>query len=287
MAPLALLGAALASHGVERTVATRLTGHRLGVASEVVVIAVAFALTSAYNRLKVPTSTIQILVFSLIGTALATQAGVRWSKIGVLAILWVVAPLAACILGFALTHAFDRLAGGFQRSTNRAAASARRGLGAGRLGLMLVLVGAVASFAMGGNDVANAAGPLVGAKVLSPVTAGTLGGVGLALGVLTYGRPLLSRVAFEIVHVDRTMATAAQAVQGGVVLATVAFGLFTSMNQALVGAIAGTGLARGRQTVDLATLRGILRGWLLGPAAGLAVAFVVAHLLLAVGAHLR
>jgi PiT family inorganic phosphate transporter len=140
---------------------------------------------------------------------------------------------------------------------------------------------------MGSNDVANAAGPVVGAKLLSPATAGTLGGVGLALGVLTYGRPLLSRVAFEIVHVDRTMATAAQAVQGGVVLATVAFGLFTSMNQALVGAMAGTGVARGKQTVDLATLAAILRGWLLGPAAGLAVAFLVAQLLLAVGAHVR
>jgi PiT family inorganic phosphate transporter len=111
-----------------------------------------------------------------------------------------------------------------------------------------------------------------------------LGGIGLAVGVLTYGRPLLSRVAFEIVHVDRTMATAAQAVQGGVVLVTVAFGLFTSMNQALVGSMAGAGLARGRQTVDAVTLVAILRGWLLGPAAGLAVAFLVAHLLLAVGA---
>jgi hypothetical protein len=32
------------------------------------------------------------------------------------------------------------------------------------------------------------------------------------------------------------------------------------------------------------TLGAILRGWLLGPAAGLGVAFAVAHLLLAVGA---
>ena len=50
------------------------------------------------------------------------------------------------------------------------------------------------------------------------------------------------------------MATAAQLVQAAVVLAAVAFGFFTSMNQALVGAMAGAGFARGRETVHLATL---------------------------------
>lgn len=288
MAPLALLGAALASHGVEHTVGSRLTHHQLGVAAAVVVIAVAFALTSAYNRVRVPTSTIQILVFSLVGIALATRAGVRWRSVGILAILWVAAPFIACILGFALTRGFDQIGTRFRRPRPGTASYgwASRWNRAGQLGLALVLVGAFASFAMGGNDVANATGPVVGAKVLSPFTAGALGGLGLAAGVLTYGRPLLSRVAFEIVHVDRTMAAAAQAVQAAVVLAAVGFGLFTSMNQALVGAMAGAGLARGRRTVELSTLAAILRGWLLGPAAGLGVAFLSARLLRAAGASL-
>jgi PiT family inorganic phosphate transporter len=82
-------------------------------------------------------------------------------------------------------------------------------------------------------------------------------------------------VAFEIVEVDRAMATAAQLVQAGVVLAAVAFGFFTSMNQALVGAMAGAGFARGRETVHLATLLSILQGWVLGPAGALAAGFVL------------
>ncbi len=63
MAPLALLGAALASHPVETTVALHLTSRRLDLTDEIVVIALAFALTSAYNHIKLPTSTIQLLVF--------------------------------------------------------------------------------------------------------------------------------------------------------------------------------------------------------------------------------
>ncbi|HVS84742.1 MAG TPA: inorganic phosphate transporter [Gaiellaceae bacterium] len=255
MAPLTFAGAALASHAVEKRVGSGLTHDRLSVTAQVVVIGVAFATTTAFNGARVPTSTIQILVFSVAGVALATRAGVRWSEIGKLAIVWLSAPLAATALGFALTRALDRIP-----------------LGAAT-GAALVVVGAAASFAMGANDVANASGALVGTGTLGPLAAGALGGAGLAVGVLVSGKPLLRRVAFEIVQVDRPMATAAQLVQAAVVLAAVAFGFFTSMNQALVGAMAGAGLARGRHTVRVATLLAIVRGWLLGPAAALAAGY--------------
>ena len=48
----------------------------------------------------------------------------------------------------------------------------------------------------------------------------------------------------------------------------------TSMNQALVGAMAGAGFACGRETVHLATLVSILQGWVLGPAGALAAGLV-------------
>ncbi len=139
---------------------------------------------------------------------------------------------------------------------------------------------------MGANDVANATGSLVATHTFSPLLAGVIGGAGLAAGVLTWGRPLLHRVAFEIVTVDRAMATAAQLVQAAVVLAAVAFGFFTSMNQALIGAMTGTAAARGRHTVHAAALLGILRGWLIGPGAGITLAYTITRLLIATtGAH--
>ncbi|HEX4716026.1 MAG TPA: inorganic phosphate transporter, partial [Ktedonobacteraceae bacterium] len=52
-------------------------------------------------------------------------------------------------------------------------------------------------------------------------------------------------------------------------------GFFTSMNQALIGAMAGTGLARGRETVQRKQMLGILRGWLIGPLSGLILAFIL------------
>ncbi|MGH9054268.1 MAG: inorganic phosphate transporter, partial [Acidimicrobiales bacterium] len=204
MAPLALVGAAFASHGVERTVAHRLTTTAPGTGAEVVIVAVAFALTTIYNRLKVPTSTIQILVFSVVGTSLGAGLGVRWTTIGTLAIVWVLAPVVAAGLGYVLTRLLSSVGAALPAAWGR--------LSWPLLGAGLVVVGGAASFTMGGNDVANATGALVAVHAFSPLTAGAVGGAGLASGVLTYGRKLLDRVAFEIVELDRAMATAAQAV---------------------------------------------------------------------------
>jgi PiT family inorganic phosphate transporter len=295
MAPLTLAGATFASHGVEHTVGHGLlVGGGLSVAGLVIVIGVAFGLTSAFNGLRIPTSTIQILVFSVVGAGLAAGAGVQWAHIEELLVVWALAPVVAIGLGYGLTKALDlvpgvRLEVGEDPVAHGAPAppSARTAASAGAgLAAALVAVGALASFTMGSNDVANATGSLVGAHLLGPLAAGFVGGLGLAAGVLTWGRPLLRRVAFDVVTVDRPMATAAQLVQAAVVLGAVGFGLFTSMNQALVGAMAGAGVARGRRSVHAATLLGILRGWVIGPGAGVALAYGLTRLAVAVaGGH--
>ncbi len=301
MAPLALVGAAFASHGVEHTVGRDLlAGAGLSVPGLVIVLGVAFGLTSACNVLRIPTSTIQILVFSVVGAGLAAGVGVHWSTIATLAAIWVAAPPVAAAAGYTLTKVLDRVPA--VRVEARAVGAALA-IGAGGtaqapvgdppapapgswLAGALVAVGALASFTMGANDVANATGSLVGTHIASPLVAGAVGGAGLAAGVLTWGRPLLRRVAFEIVTVDRPMAAAAQLVQAGVVLAAVGFGFFTSMNQALVGAMAGSAAARGRHTVHTSTLLGILRGWVVGPGAAIALAFAVTRAVAAAaGAH--
>jgi len=262
MAPLALLGAATASGKVAATVGHKLiaaTPTRLG---EVVVVAVAFAVTAAYNVLRIPTSTIQLLVGSVAGVAVGASVGVRWDTIATLAAIWVAAPPLAAALGYLGGRTLGRVT---------------------RVGGALVLVGGAASFAMGANDVALASGALVGPGVLSAHVAGLVCGVALALGVLITGRRLLDRIAFDIVDVDRATATAAQLVQALVILVAVSFGYFTSMNQALVGAMAGAGTARGQHSVHRRTLVGIARGWLVGPPSSFALALVASLVVQASG----
>ncbi len=254
MAPLALAGAALASGKVATTVGRKLIAETPTRTGEVVILAAAFSVTALYNRVRIPTSTIQILVGAVVGLAVAASAGVHWHTIGVLVVIWVAAPPIAAVLGFAGGKTFARVT---------------------RVGGALLAVGCLASFAMGANDVALASGALVAPGILGAHAAGLLCGVGLGLGVLITGRGLLDRVAFDIVDLDRATATAAQLVQALVILVAVSFGYFTSMNQALVGAMAGAGAARGRNRVNTKTLLGIVRGWVTGPPTSFALALAV------------
>ncbi len=268
MAPLALLGAVLASGAVETTV-----GHgilvpptvALGIALAIVLSAL--VLTSAYNFLTIPTSTIQILVFSAVGVAIGAGIGVRWSTIAGLLVLWATAPFAAFGLGYVIVRVADRL-----RPPSPRTADLARIAVAGLVG-----VGAAASFAMGANDVSNASGAFVMTGLFGLMLAALIGGVGLALGVLTWGRPLLKTVAYDIVQLDARMAISAQLAQSIVILVSVTFGFFTSMNQALVGSMIGTGIARRQRTVLGKAVRGILAGWALGPVSGAALGFALVN----------
>jgi PiT family inorganic phosphate transporter len=217
-----------------------------------VIVSAAFILTTVYTYYKIPTSTIQILVFCIVGTGIAAGIPVSWSTIVKLAVTWVLAPAAALALAYGGTKVLHRYA-----SPPWA----------------LVLVGIAASFVLGANDVANAVGVWSMVHLGNAMFAGFSGGCAMAVGALTWGRRILQRVAFEIVDVDRATATAAQGVQAVVVIAAVAQGFFTSMNQALVGAMSGAAVANGR-AINRANLSAIIRGWLISPVSGFAFCFI-------------
>ena len=270
MAALTLIGAAFFSHRVLANVGHNiLVADRLGDVPAIIIIAAAFVLTTLFTQRRIPTSTIQILVFCVIGVGAALGLAIRWRTIWHLVVLWVLAPVAACALGFLFTKLFDRMP-----------AFAASGA-AGAIGRALIVVGAAASLTMGANDVSNATAVFLATEFSGPCAAGLIGGIGLAVGVLTWGRPLLERVAFDVVKMDMAMATAAQLVQALVVLSAVFFGYFTSMNQALIGAMAGAGLARGRETIDRKVVLAMLRGWIIGPGAGAALGYIAARAWLA------
>lgn len=288
MAVLAFVGAVVASHAVELTVGLHMIqSTHVTLWGAVAIIAAAFILTTIYTAAKVPTSTIQILVFAVAGMAFGAGIGIHWSTIGQLALVWVLAPPVATGLGYVFTHGFDRVVGGAPRvpaadvssGCRQTPAAPRRAMAVSGLARVLVGIGAAASFTMGANDVSNATGVFTMTHLFNVWIAGLIGGIGLLIGVLTWGQPLLKKVAFDIVHVDLSMASAAQLVQAVVVLLAVSFGFFTSMNQALVGAMAGAGLARGRHTIQWPSIWNIIKGWLVGPPSGFVLAFLIAKLI--------
>ena len=269
MSALTFLGAAFLSHGVLATVGHHILTARLGTPAGIVIIGTAFLLTTLFNLLRIPTSTTQILIFSIAGVGAGLHLAIQWSTLARLVGLWAIVPPTALLLGYITTKLLDRVP---SFKLGRHAANAH-------IAQALVVVGAMASLAMGASDVSKATGILLTTRFSGAWLAGLIGGIGLALGVLTWGRPLLEPVAFDVVRMDKNMAIAAQGVQAFVVLLAVACGYFTLMNQALVGATAGTGIARGHGTVRWPVVRGIFIGWLVGPAAAMDLGYAAARLL--------
>jgi PiT family inorganic phosphate transporter len=262
IAVFSVLGATFASEPVQKTVGLHIVSvSRVTVLMALVMVIGAFVLTTVYTYYKIPTSTIQILVFCVVGTAIAAGAPVTWSTIGKLAITWALAPVAAMLLACGGTFVLHR------RSSPPWA---------------LVAVGIAASFVLGANDVANAVGVWTMVHVANPGLAGAAGGAAMAIGAVTWGRRILQRVAFEIVDVDRPTATAAQGVQALVVIAAVTQGYFTSINQALVGAMAGAAIANGRD-MNKRNRASILKGWLISPVSGFAFCFAAYRIALLFG----
>jgi PiT family inorganic phosphate transporter len=255
-------GATFLSHHVELTVGQHIVpAARVPVTDAALVVLVAGGLTTLYTAYRIPSSTIQILVFSVVGMGVALSLPVNWHTIVLwLVSVWVFAPLAALVVAFVLTKLLDlvpRLATAKQDGTGGMAGA----------GLRTALVGAslLAAITLGANDVANASGALSMTRLSSATSAGLAMGTAMPVGALTWGRPLLRKVAFDIVRVDLAMATAAQLSLAVVGLAAAWLGVVTSMNQSLVGAMAGAGLARHPDRIDWKALTGILKGWLIGP----------------------
>jgi PiT family inorganic phosphate transporter len=262
IAVFCVLGATFASEAVQKTVGLHIVGAaRVTPLMALIMVIGAFILTTVYTYYKIPTSTIQILVFCVVGTAVAAHRPVTWPTIGGLAITWILAPLAAMALGYGGTAFLQR------RSSPPWA---------------LVAVGVAASFVLGANDVANAVGVWTMVHVGTPMLAGFAGGAAMAIGAVTWGQRILKRVAFEIVDVDRSTATAAQGVQAAVVITAVTQGYFTSINQALIGAMSGAAVANGR-AINARNLFGIVKGWLISPISGFAFCFAAYRIAIAFG----
>lgn len=241
----------------------------VGRASDVDVAAAQLAaaiVTTCATYFKLPTSTIQIYAFSLLGVALVGGLPVRGATFGFLVVGWIAGPLVAFVLGFLLA----RLGLDIARK------------GASVLAWFLIAVVVFSAFTLGSNDVSNAASSLVKSDLLSPRMAGLWGGAFMALGVLTWGRRLLGRIGHDILPLDVPLAATAQLSKAMTLSAINAFGYNASINQTIVGGLTGVGGAVARNKLNRGVVRNIVLTWVWSPVLGLGSAALVGLILHAV-----
>ena len=152
--------------------------------------------------------------------------------------------------------------------------------------VLMVVTACSMAFAHGSNDVANAIGPL--AAVISVASTGVIGGqssvpfwvlliggVGIVVGLATFGRHVIATVGQKITHLTPSRGFAAELAAATTIVIASGTGIPISTTHTLVGAVLGVGMARGIAAIDLRVVGRIFVSWVVTiPAGGiLAVIF--------------
>ena len=134
------------------------------------------------------------------------------------------------------------------------------------LRLALIVAGSYAAYTLGANNVANVTAVFVGAGKLTVLDASVVGGMSIALGIMTFSRGVMETVGKKLVRLDPFSALVVVLAEGLTVHFYTFVGVPVSTSQAVIGAVLGVGLVKGINTVSRRTLTNILIGWFLTPA---------------------
>lgn len=149
-----------------------------------------------------------------------------------------------------------------------------------------VITSGYVALAHGANDVANAIGPvaavyavasmgMAGMKVPVPRWILAMGGLGIALGVATYGYRVMETVGKKITELTNTRGFTIDFSAATVVLVASWLGLPISTTHVVVGSVIGVGLARGVKAINKDIVRDIIISWFVTvPVAALISAFL-------------
>ncbi|HMP82808.1 MAG TPA: inorganic phosphate transporter, partial [Verrucomicrobiota bacterium] len=158
---------------------------------------------------------------------------------------------------------------------------------------LLVISAAFLAFAHGANDTANAIGPLaaivaivregsVAAKATVPIWLLVVGGIGIILGLATWGYKVIETVGKKITALTPSRGFAANLGAATTIVVASRLGFPISTTHTLVGAVLGIGLARGIEHINLRMLRDIVISWIITVPVGAILAAIFYYILRAV-----
>jgi PiT family inorganic phosphate transporter len=139
---------------------------------------------------------------------------------------------------------------------------------------MMLFTACGMAFAHGSNDVANGVGPLAAVfglvqsggelaqKSPLPIWILLLGGIGIVVGLATYGYRVMRTIGTKITELTPTRGFSATMAAAATVVLASRTGMPVSTTHIAVGAVMGVGLARGIGAIDLRVIGGIIVSWL-------------------------
>lgn len=234
-----------------------------------VMLAAAMTVT-VMTFLKLPVSTSQAVIGAIMGGGLlAGKTDLSYSVKFLSA--WIVTPLGALVISFIIYKFIETFVE--KRISNLMVYDVVIKIG-------FYVAGIFAAYSLGANNVANVtsiyAGPL---DLISTQQAVLIGGISIALGVLTFSKRVMFTVGKGLVPLS-PMSGFVSVLAAAITVYTYALiGIPVSTSQAIVGAVIGIGLVKGARSVNRKTLLNILFAWFGTPTVAGIVSFLFSLIL--------
>jgi PiT family inorganic phosphate transporter len=216
---------------------------------------VAGFLVISSNIKKLPLSTHQVIIGSLIGGALASSIKINFKKLEFIVISWVISPFIALCITFVLGLLLEKI---LRRLSFIQVEKLLRNF--------LLLSAALLSFNTGANELATVLGPvcyLIPKKYHIGIFA--LGSLTVFLGSYLLSYKVIETIGKGITALDPFSSFAAQLGAGLCVYLFTIFGMPVSTTYCIVGAVVGIGLTKGLSTVSFSLVKRILFNFFLAP----------------------
>jgi PiT family inorganic phosphate transporter len=226
-------------------------------------ISAGFWITVAtYYRL--PISTSHSIVGAMLGFGFASVAqghldisDIHWNVMLKIVMSWIISPIFGAFLAFVIFSLIRWLI--LEKYDIDAVERIFRYLQVG--------TACYVAFAHGSNDVANATGPIAAALGYigqqMPIWILLIGGLGISVGIATWGYRVIEMVGKKITELTPTRGFSAEFATATTVLLASYFGMPISTTHTLVGSVIGVGLAGGLASVNLNIVKKIIASWLL------------------------
>lgn len=223
---------------------------------EAVISSVAAAITvTIMTFFGLPVSTSQSVVGSIIGIGIL-NGQLNYDGMGKVVACWFGTPIGAAVVSILLYKFFAYVYNKRRFSIFESDIIIRVGM---------IIAGSYGAYALGANNVANVTAVFVGAGLISVFNAALMGGISIAVGIITYSRPVMETVGKKLVKLDPFSALIVVLSLGLTVHFYTILGVPVSTSQAIIGGVLGVGLIKGVDTISRRTLYHIFIGWFLTP----------------------
>ena len=227
-------------------------------------LSVAAILIIISNWKKLPLSTHQVIIGSLVGSGAASGAEVNFVALLEIVVSWLISPPVAFFSSLFLYRAMEK-------SISKLSLFRIERI----LRALLLLSGILIAYNTGANELATILGPVIHAGLMEQTRASLIGSLFVFLGAIILSYRVIETIGKGITTLDPYSGFAAQFGAGVCVLFFTSLGMPISTTYCIIGGISGVGMSKGMKTVKIELIKKIIANWIIAPSLAFLISFAI------------